>query len=316
MTFKSVIIFITPLLVLISVTVFSLRRYGVLTFEAPWESAANEGDAAPTPDPPVAARAQALTRELTPVLKGLEGLALRLSRPLMFNISEVRGLAATAEFLYVASADPEKRLGLLSQVHRDTYTTAQLRVLKEGNRYRLGGIHIGPDGLWAPLAGGDQEGSTVILLINPRSLEEERSFEVGDRIRAVAQTADGHIYGVNEGATLFYEWDAAGRQLRQIPNMTATSYYDMEVVRGSLVCAGEARDLGVGVVDVIEPGPFIIVARHHCYVRSTSHNWVTQGGFAFAEGVFFFLPDEGKMPLVMTYVLDGGTLEQYVPGVG
>ena len=319
MPFKSLVVFVVILLALISAIVFSLRWYGVLTFAAPWEEAADELDATPSEGPPVAALGKALSQQPVPTVMGIEGLALRLSRPLMFDIADVRGLAATSEFLYVAYAHSEKRMGVLSQIHRDTYASAQVRVLEKGTRHRLGGIHVGVDGLWAPLVGDDDDGggSSVILLLDPRSLEEARSFEVEDHIRAVAQGADGHIYGINEEATTWYEWDADGHELGRMANATATSYYDMEVVRGSLVCAGEARDDdAVGVVDVIDPGTFAILARHHCYARSVGHNWVTQGGFAFVDGVFLFLPDGGKMPMLMTYILNGVTLEEYVPRVG
>jgi hypothetical protein len=40
---------------------------------------------------------------------------------------------------------------------------------------------------------------------------------------------------------------------------------------------------------------------------------VTRRGFAFAEDEFYFLPDDGLNPMLMTYVLEGETLDMFVP---
>ncbi len=243
---------------------------------------------------------------------GIEGLTLRLSQPLMLKASRARGLAANERFLYAATYDPTLQSATIYQLHRASGTVAQVRNIQRDGKFVLGGIHAGAM-LWAPLASGDKDGPTLILGINPQSLEIERSFEAPDYIAAVAQSADGRVYGVNDGSAFFYEWSADGQLLRQVANASGASYQDMEVVLGSLVCAGLDRD--GGVLDVIDPRSLSLLARHRCNTRLSDESFVTHKGFAYADELFYFLPEDGDLPKVLVYALDGQVLDRYVPSV-
>jgi hypothetical protein len=268
------------------------------------------------------AKSQSVAKEQVPTAppltpthayKGIEGLTLRLNHPLLFDVAQVQGLAATSRSFYVSSVDPGQRIAFLYQVRRDTYSVAQVRMLQRETRYRLGGLHLGAELLWAPLAGDEGDDHSLVLGIDPRYLEVKRSFEVAERIAALAEGAGGQLYGINARGDLFYEWAPDGREVRRTPNPSGVAYQDMEVVRGSLVCAG-VEPTG-GVLDVLDPAGFTILRRHHVDALSPGKNQVTRKGFAFAEGEFYFLPDDGPNPMLMTYVLEGVDLDTFVPHV-
>jgi len=248
----------------------------------------------------------------TRAYRGIEGLTLRLNQPLQFDVAQVQGLAATARSFYVSSVDPQQRIAFLYEVRRDTFAIAQVRMLQQGSKCYLGGISLGAELLWAPLRGDEGDDHSLILGIDPRYLEVEQTFEVADRIAAVAQGADGRLYGLNVRGDLFYEWASDGREVRRTPNPSGVAYQDMEEVRGSLVCAGV--DETGGMLDVLDLSDFTILRRHYVDALSPGGNQVTRKGFAFAEGEFYFLPDDGLNPMLMTYVLEDTSLEDLVPG--
>lgn len=242
---------------------------------------------------------------------GIEGLTLRLSRPLMFDVPRVQGLAADAQFFYIAASDAKQEHAILYQVYRSSYSIAKEQRLQSGDKNVLGGMHMGSEFLWAPLAQKDAA-SSLVLAIDPKTLEVRRSFSVPDRIRAVAQGQDGHIYGFNYGSSFLYEWSIEGKTLRKSPCAVGVQYQDMEIVRGSLVCTGMNQNGGI-VIDVIDPASLSLLVRHRGNALSRAQNIITRAGFAFFKGEFYFLPDEGTRPMLMTYVLEGTTLEAYVP---
>ena len=246
--------------------------------------------------------------------KGIEGLSLQLSRPLMFNVARIRGLAASERFFFVSSYDPEQSVGFLFKVNRDTLSIAQVRKLKEGGRYQPGGIDTSSGLVWVALTEGGDANDSVILALDDQYLETQRSFRVGDCIRAVAVGDSGDVYGFNCDANAIYEWTPEGQELRKAPNAGGASYKDADFVRGSLVCAG--KDAGEeGLIDVLDPGSLSLLVRHRCYALSSQGRLITEKAFAFADNTFFFVPDQGEWPMLLSYVLDEVRLEDYVPSV-
>ena len=251
---------------------------------------------------------------------GIEGLALQLSQPIMVNVSSVRGLAVTEQFLYISAVDAERHSALLYQIHRDKHTVAQVRDLARKGWYAIGGIHMGDRFLWVPLAEGEpgeSQQASFILAIEPQTLEVRQSIRVLDAIRAIARGTDGYLYGLNSDSTVIYKWDLSGREMRAAPVSTGAHYQDMEIVRGNLVCAG--TDANSGVIDVIDPSSLTLLTRHRCHARfhtgRPGGSFVTSQGFGFADGVFYFLLGS-KFPTLMSYVLDGVSPEEYVPSAG
>ena len=244
---------------------------------------------------------------------GIEGLALHLSQPLMIEISHLGGLAADADSYYVSGSDVDRRVGLLFQVSRTSHTISQMRTIVEGDRYRLGGVHVGSGYLWAPIAGDDPAAPSLVLGIEAGLLRVSRRIETSDRISAVAELGSS-VYGLSEASSRIYEWSREGQLLRAAELSTGATYVDMEVVRDSLVCTG--HDAAGGVIDVLDPASLTLLVRHRCHTATAEGAWVTSGGFAYRDEVFYFLPQPGKFPLLLSYTLNETALEQFVPSTG
>jgi hypothetical protein len=263
---------------------------------------------------PTARAAVAINPALPP--DGIEGLVPRLSVPLRVSLIEVTGLAATPGSLYVASFDSQKRLSMIYRLRPDTGALIQMRHVVPGMAGRVGGIHMGERYLWLPLSDDSRPNITRILGLDPQYLEVKQGFEVPYQISAVAQGLDGSLYGLGQDGSLFYVWNAEGRELRRVPNSSGASYGDMEVIQGSVVCAGVDQVTNSGVLDVLDPQGFTILARHRSQARTANQQWLTARGFAFVANTFYFLPEAGETPFLASYGLaTGNTLEQYVPGV-
>jgi len=285
---------------------------------APSESATSS---APRPDATTAQPKQPFTRPSVGVLpiRHIEGLMLHLSRPLMFDIQGVRGLAAAPQYLYVAASNVEARTAALYRVRRDTYETDMSRSLQTGSMYDLGGIHMGAQWLWVPLSQAAPSPMSLILGLDPLTLEAKHSFYVDRQIAAVAQGADGLIYGIDADASSFHVWNTDGREIHQVPSSTGVKYTDLEIANSRVVAVGITTiEKGgnkevCGVLDVLDPVSFALRARHLSYARSIRGNLVTGAGFALAGDEFHFLPEDGHMAMLLTYHLDGISLADYVP---
>ena len=246
-----------------------------------------------------------------PATMGLEGLALKLSAPLMIEVPQITGLAADETSFYVSSYDAEKDAGLVLQISRDSHTISQVRAVSDGPLNRLTALHAGAPYLWAVVARADVGGPSVLLGLDRQSLGVKKRIEVGVALRAVVEGRDGRIYGLGQESDRFYVWSADGEVLGQVAISAGATYTDMDLVRGSLVCAG--HDAQGGVLDVLDPESLTLLVRHRCYARIDSGEWVTDGGFAVEDGVFYFLPGQGKFPMLLSYELEGTTLDEYVP---
>lgn len=246
--------------------------------------------------------------------KGIEGLSrLPVSR-LMIDAPRVRGLAVNEGFFYVSSFDPAQDAASVYKIDRGNHSVVQTRALREDGRYQSGGLYLRGGSLLVPLAGGEGDAGSSILFLDARHLDIQHRIEVEDRIRAVAQGTDDLLYGVNFGSSVFYAWTREGKEVRRGENYNQAEYGDLEFMQGSLVCAG--ADGRSGIIDVIDPYSFSLLVRHRCYTRTPDQQWVTGRGFAFFDGVFYFVPDEGHFPTLMKYVLDGTTPSDYIPYVG
>ncbi|MBN1400456.1 MAG: hypothetical protein JXA74_06445 [Anaerolineae bacterium] len=250
-----------------------------------------------------------------PEAEGIEGLVLEVSRPLMFPIPEARGLAATESFFYVSGNDPKAKTSTLYQVHRDSYTIAQMRTIEDSGHYQLGGLQLGSDLLWVPVVADASVTTSVILGIDPVTLEVQTRWVVPERIAAIAEGPDARLYGVNEGASLILAWSRAGEELRRAPLATGAAYRDMETARGSLLCAGIDSN-GRSVLDVIDPATLSLLVRHHSDGVKPQEGPLAGAGFAVLEETLFFLPSGGEFPKVHAYVLtDGRDWASMVPSV-
>jgi hypothetical protein len=257
------------------------------------------------------------TAAVVPV-RHIEDLMLHLSRPLMFEVSGVRGLAAGPEFYYIAASDPQAQQATLYRVRRNTFQMDGSRSLKVGSMFSLGGIHLGQQWLWVPLSQVAPTPASFILGLDPATLETKHTFAVDHEIAAVAQGMDGLIYGIDADAGSFYVWNLDGREIQRVVNSTGLKYTDLGIAGGQvLAVAVTTVETGgnsevCGVIDVLDPVAFALQERHLSHARSVHGNQVTRAGFAFLDGEFSFLPDEGKMAMLLTYRLDGIDLQEFL----
>ncbi|MFH1085554.1 MAG: hypothetical protein V1772_07310 [Chloroflexota bacterium] len=245
----------------------------------------------------------------------IDGLAFQVSRPLMFPLPPARGLAVGDRFLYVATFDPATRVGFVYQVDRHRYTIVQQRALNEDGGTLVGGLHLGERWLWAPVAAEGSQRS-VIVGLDPMNLEPRQRFAVADRIAAVAEGADGRLYGCNATTDAFYEWTPEGQERRRVALAPSARYTDLEVVRGSLVCAG-VDEAGQSVLDVVDAATLSLLVRHASPSRSAQGSAITRGGFGYADGAFLFLPEGGEHAKLYTFALGSEvSLEAFIPHAG
>ncbi len=302
------------LILILAVAILALRRCGappaavtgkpaarpLLSWLLP--SRARSSSLAPTP-----------TRD--PARTGIEGLGLPALRPLLFDIAPVRGLEVTERYLWIASYDDAHHAGMLYQVDRQSYTVIQSRMLEQGGLYRLAGVQQGPELLWTALIPASAEQRAVLIGMRPGDLSIAARVPVTDTLRAVAQGDDGTLYGVSSDGRTLYAWGLDGALLRQATASPDVRYQDMDVVRGSLVCAGQISP-DLGALDVLDPASLNLLVRHAAYALSPKGVLVTGRAFGYGDGAFHFLPDDGSMPMVMSYTLGEPALAGFVPSVG
>ena len=159
MRFRSYLTILVLFALLVVAAVFTLRRAGVLSAlgivqASPVPAATKDSTRGSGSLAAAAAKGPGATPTQPQPTGSNQGLALRSSRLLMYDVAQVQGMAATPRYFYVAASDPVKRTAFVYQVRRDTLAVVQIRALQRGTRYRLGGLQIGGGLLWAVLSGG------------------------------------------------------------------------------------------------------------------------------------------------------------------
>jgi len=314
MRLKSFVVAIIALFVIANVIVAGVRRSGIIPDGAsdPGETVQRLQGAASPADGTVSEPERAGVAPAKPPA-GVEGLQLLLSRPLMFDLGALGGLAADDEFLYVAAWEDGSSAAILYQVHPDSYSVAQVRALSETGVTAVGGIDEAGGRVWVPLARGDEAPATVVLAVDAATLEVRERFEAAAGFVAVAASDEGRVYGVSDDGALWVEWLPDGTLVRRVAGIGGVRYSDLAYVRGSLVAAGS--DGATGVIDVIEPGGFTLLARHVSAASAADGAWVTGGGLEVREDTVLLLPEGGARPPLLTYVPAGGDLGQFVPSL-
>lgn len=243
----------------------------------------------------------------------VDGLRFVTSSTMTMPAGEVRGLAANSDTLYIALFNATDGQAYLVQSPIERPSVAQMRgVGPEG--YMPGGLHMGSTMLWVPLMANSEPGPSMIVGMDPRYLADDHSFQVNDRIRAVAESDSGTIFGFNADSSLLYEWKANGDELRRFQNKSGATYHDLEWARGSLVCAG--YDALGGLVDVIDPQSMTMLVRYRVNMRISAEGSLTSGGFALVGDMLYFVLDgpDGS-PVLMAYKPNSDSITDFVPSV-
>lgn len=269
--------------------------------------AANPGVATPSPLPTP-------TPTATPSCRGIEGLSLVLARPLLtFEADEiVQGFAVDPQFQYVCVRGGERRETFIFKYHRHDGSIAQVRQLPHEADHAVEALWAGADVLWVSLCHLTEDRG-VMVAVDRDDLDIRRALPVTERIVALAQGVDGHVYGVSDEAAVFYTWSREGVLLRRWSVGGGARYVDMDVVRGALVCVG--TDAEGGVIDVIDPGTTSLLSRHRYCVPMPGHGQAQFSGLGYADETFYLLTRKADVPLVMSYELADIPLSLYVPSV-
>ena len=323
MRLKSFIITIVALFVLANVIVAAMRRCGVVPDAAnvpddahPVAAGASPTSPLETPLTPESAAAVLSSAPLPTVARppaGIEGLHLQLSRPLMFDIGALGGLAAEGEHLYVAAWDDGAGAAVLYQVDRASYGIAQVRALAEEGTISVGGIDVSGGLVWVPLTRGGDSAGTLLVGVDARTLEVRERREAARDIAAVAAGGDGSLYGVTRDGALWLVWPSDDGPAREAAAVGGARYTDLAEAGGSLVAVG--TDGVSGVVDVIDPQGFTLLARHHSVAEGADGAWVTSGGLEVTDEAVLLLPEGGARPSLLTYVPEAGDLDAFAPSV-
>jgi hypothetical protein len=246
-----------------------------------------------------------------PQASGMDSLELLLSRPVILDIPRIEGLALDADYLFVSGYDPERQAAFVFQLAQDTRAIAQVRQIQAGGRYLIGGLAARDGILWTALVGSEPEGGSTVMGLSTASLEPLHQFVSPAAIAAVAPLPQGTLAGITETGEAVYVWNREGNEIAVVPLASGARYQDLEVINGSLVCAG--LDSQGGVIDVLDSTTFSLLVRHRCQAAMPNGLPMTSGGLGYWDGIFFFLPTAGHWPHVLSYQLTDGALPDYVP---
>ena len=186
--------------------------------------------------------------------------------------------------------------------------------MRVGDLYESGGTHLRDQYLWMPMHHGSWSEGGLIVAIDPADLSVASQFQPCEAISAIAEGVDGHLYGFSLDSSTVYEWTQQGSELRRVPNASGAIYGDMTVVRGSLVCAGLYGTSGV--IDIFDPASLTLLARHSSTAHTPDLAPVTGKGCDYIDDSLVLLPDDGEFPALLSYVLDGMSLEEFIPSTG
>ncbi|MFO7697429.1 MAG: hypothetical protein R6X16_09765 [Anaerolineae bacterium] len=245
---------------------------------------------------------------------GLDGLALESLRPLTTEPLTIYGLAASADMLYFAGCDGSGACGQVFALDASTFAPeGQIRVAVDG--YPLpGGIQIRGDELWVWQLGGNEADMTLVVVLDRGSLQERVRLTLPGAARSLIVMPDGTLRGTSGDGDWFYRWASDGGAVSRQANTAGATYSDCELLSGSMACAGILED-GAGVLDVLDPTEFSLLARHMANARTEGGDQVVGGAWAHSLGRFMFVPQRGELPILWTYALDGISLQHYIPSL-
>jgi hypothetical protein len=240
----------------------------------------------------------------------IQGLYLEAVQPLAEAEMDIRGLAAAEGKLYVTVYDAAGQTAWLHELDRSSASTLRSLPLGGQGPGEPCGLQAAGQLLWTCV--NSQDGA-LILAVDRAAWAAAAWAPVTDTLRAVAQTADGSVVGVDRAGERFYHWGVDGVLQRVAINATGVVYADCELIRGSLVCVG-AEQTG-GVMDVLDPESLSLLARRQASTRTAWGALVAGNALAYDGEWFLLAPSGGQLPLVWSYRLDGGSLADYVPSV-
>jgi hypothetical protein len=205
----------------------------------------------------------------------------------------VQGIDTDGERLWVTSVDRPTSKGYLHLFTVDGKLEQTIEV-QSGIRYHPGGLALGGDSVWLPVAEYRASSTSLIQKRNKRTLELEFEFSVADHIGCVAVTPE-FIIGGNWDSKDFYVWDHSGKLIRKVTSDTGNAYQDLKFVGGKLVASG-LRAGKQGAVDWLE-WPSLRLSRRVAVPNTDRGVPLTQEGMTIFNGRLLLLPEDGPSRL-------------------
>jgi hypothetical protein len=206
--------------------------------------------------------------------------------PIPDDLSHVQGVSLTNDAVFVTSVDKNAGAALLWKIDRKTFKTIKSANLTEMFMIHPSGLQFDGKYLWLAIAVYSKDSKAKVLKIDPDTLKPLKKFTVADHIGLVASNGDGIVYGANWDAETFFIWKENGALIEKKPNPTTHGYQDCKVENEYLVCSGG------GAVDFINRETWK-VERSFEAPALPNGNFATREGMDFADGSFYFLPDDG-----------------------
>jgi heme exporter protein D len=245
---------------------------------------------------------------------GTEGLALDTLRPLSTEHITVSGLAVSEDRVYATGCDASGQCGQILVTDVKALTPQARTSVAHDGFPRAGGVLVSGDALWVWLLADGADDATMVVVLDRETLSERSRLALKGAARALVRDPEGMIYGASADGRLLFRWEPDGVLVARHVSATGANYSDCELISGSLVCSGVRED-GLGVLDVLDTEQFSLLARHVSGAVTEGGDRVVGGAWAFWQDRFCFVPAGGEMPILWSYSLDGGSLEQYIPSV-
>jgi hypothetical protein len=226
----------------------------------------------------------------TPTPGGIERAHLVDILPLDGELFHVQGIDVDRKHIWVTSVDTTNRKGYLHQFDRATGRFQRRLDLSDGPRFHPGGMSISGATIWVAVAEYRPNSSAVLMAIDKDTMTVRRTIAVGDHLGCVAADGDKLVAG-NWDSRALYVFSRSGKQVRVLPNSSATRYQDMKFAGGKLVASGYLTPRS-GTIDWYAwPSMRLVSTRH---VGATDRDLPYTGeGMTLKGRDLYLVPEDG-----------------------
>ena len=215
--------------------------------------------------------------------------------PLEGEVFHVQGVDLDSRHIWVTSVDLANRKGYLHEFDRRTGKATRRLELTDGPRYHPGGFSLHGNTIWVAVAEMRPNSSATLEEIDTDTLQIRRRIHVADHLGCVAVSGDTLIAG-NWDSRLLRVFDLrSGKQVRAVPNPSATAYQDIKLVGGQLVASGVVTPFS-GTIDWIDLPSMKLARTVRTGVTDRARPY-TGEGMALKGRELFLVPEDGPSRL-------------------
>lgn len=166
---------------------------------------------------------------------------LEATVPLTFDAHHPQGLTRHGELWWLTTVDIERERGHLLAFD-DAGALVHDVGVGSGPRFHPGGFDVRGDTLTVAVAEYRPASSTVVITVDPVTLEVTDRFAVDDHLGGVAVLDDASVVGFTWGSRRFLWFDADGLPTARAANPSHfVDHQDVQVLAGgALLCSGVA----------------------------------------------------------------------------